>query len=128
MRVEAYGTMDEILCSLLGLVVAEMKSAKNWRMWWWTVKKSSNICLIAERSGNAKGLRPYKQEAEMVEFWKRIDRYMEKLPKLESFIIPGGHKVASMLHQCRTVARRLERRMVAVLENGEAVNPIGRNM
>lgn len=40
---------------------------------------------------------------------KAIDDYNSKLPKLDSFIIPGGTGLAAGLHLARTVVRRAER-------------------
>ena len=38
-----------------------------------------------------------------------IDSYNERLPKLDSFILPGGSSLAAGLHLARTVVRRAER-------------------
>ena len=54
-----------------------------------------------------------------------MDEYMHIPPKIDRFIIPGGHRIASLLHVARTMTRRLERRMVAVIEVEEAVNEVG---
>jgi cob(I)alamin adenosyltransferase len=37
------------------------------------------------------------------------DRFNAELPKLASFILPGGTAGAALLHQARTIARRAER-------------------
>lgn len=37
-----------------------------------------------------------------------------KLKPLQNFILPGGSEEASLLHVCRSVARRAERRVVAL--------------
>jgi len=37
------------------------------------------------------------------------DEYNEELPKLDSFVLPGGTPAAALLHVARTVARRAER-------------------
>jgi len=37
------------------------------------------------------------------------DRFNAELPKLASFILPGGTPAAALLHQARTIARRAER-------------------
>ncbi|MCU1656823.1 MAG: ATP/cobalamin adenosyltransferase [Pseudonocardiales bacterium] len=42
-----------------------------------------------------------------LESW--CDQFNEDLPKLDSFILPGGTAGAALLHQARTVARRAER-------------------
>jgi cob(I)alamin adenosyltransferase len=43
------------------------------------------------------------------------DEYNELLPKLTSFILPGGTTSAALLHQARVVARRAERSVWALL-------------
>src|SRR3954447_20220350 len=43
------------------------------------------------------------------------DEYKERLPKLTSFILPGGTPAAALLHQARVVARRAERSVWALL-------------
>ncbi len=44
------------------------------------------------------------------------DRWNADLPKLASFILPGGTPAAALLHQARTVVRRAERSVWALLE------------
>ncbi|MCW2583059.1 MAG: Cob(I)yrinic acid a c-diamide adenosyltransferase [Klenkia sp.] len=44
------------------------------------------------------------------------DEHNEALPKLNSFILPGGTALAALLHQARTVTRRAERSVWALLE------------
>ena len=129
-RVEAYGTMNE-LCSLLGAVVSEIRENE---------KLNSVLCEIREECENIQqqlfdcgsdlavpeGLRKYKQKIEDVEWMEqRMDEYIPLLPKLEYFIIPGGSKISSMFHLLRTTTRNLERKMVAVIEARESVNKIG---
>ncbi|MCR8549372.1 cob(I)yrinic acid a,c-diamide adenosyltransferase [Salipiger sp. P9] len=50
-----------------------------------------------------------------------IDAMNAKLEPLRSFVLPGGSAAAAFLHQCRTVARRAERRAVE-LASVEDVN------
>jgi cob(I)alamin adenosyltransferase len=51
-----------------------------------------------------------------------IDRLEGDLAPLASFILPGGAPLAAELHVARTVCRRAERRVVALMQ-GEAVEP-----
>ena len=44
------------------------------------------------------------------------DTWNAELPNLTSFILPGGTAAAALLHQARTVARRAERSVWALLE------------
>ncbi len=51
------------------------------------------------------------------------DRYNEVLPKLRSFVLPGGTPGASLLHVARTVVRRAERTTWAALaEHGDTMS------
>jgi cob(I)alamin adenosyltransferase len=51
------------------------------------------------------------------------DQFLEGLPKLDSFILPGGTPGAALLHAARTVTRRAERSAWALLAvDGEHAN------
>ena len=115
-RVEAYGNLDE-LNSFLGIVISDIKDKK--------IEKSlveiqndlfeigSSIASTA--TNKHKELAQYlKKRVEMFE--KDIDNTTKKLPELENFILPGGSGAGSRLHFARTIARRAERRMVALAE------------
>ena len=129
-RVEAYGTMDEV-CSLLGVIIAEIREDE---------KLNDVLGKIREECENIQqqlfdcgsdlatpdGLREYKQTIDDVKWLEqRMDEYIPLLPKLEYFIIPGGSKISSMLHLIRSNTRNLERKMVAVIEENEKINKIG---
>ena len=129
-RVEAYGTMDEV-CSLLGVIIAEIREDE---------KLNDVLGKIREECENIQqqlfdcgsdlavpeGLREYKQQIGDVEWLEqRMDEYILQLPKLECFVIPGGSRMSSMFHLMRTSTRSLERKMIAVIEAGEDVNKIG---
>ena len=52
------------------------------------------------------------------------DEHNERLEALTSFILPGGTPLAALLHQARTVARRAERSVWALLEaDAQRTNP-----
>jgi cob(I)alamin adenosyltransferase len=51
------------------------------------------------------------------------DEHNEALPRLTSFVLPGGTALAALLHQARVVVRRAERSVWALLEaDGERTN------
>lgn len=45
---------------------------------------------------------------------QEIDRLQAAVPQLETFVLPGGSAKAAQSHVCRTVCRRVERRLVAL--------------
>ncbi len=51
-----------------------------------------------------------------------MEGFMDELPPLEEFILPGGGPGGAALHVARTVARRAERTCVALADEAE-VNP-----
>lgn len=56
---------------------------------------------------------------------RECDQFNARLAKLDSFILPGGTPTAAYLHVARTVARRAERSVWALLEaDGERTNPL----
>ncbi|WP_017615200.1 cob(I)yrinic acid a,c-diamide adenosyltransferase [Nocardiopsis salina] len=53
------------------------------------------------------------------------DLYNAELPKLRSFILPGGSPTVALFHSARTVVRRAERSVwAAIAEHGDSVNPL----
>ncbi|AZI58148.1 cob(I)yrinic acid a,c-diamide adenosyltransferase [Nakamurella antarctica] len=53
------------------------------------------------------------------------DSYNDSLAKLDSFILPGGTPASALLHVARTVTRRTERSVWALMEfDGARTNPL----
>lgn len=53
------------------------------------------------------------------------DHYNSDLPKLRSFILPGGSPGVALMHQARVVTRRAERSAWAAVEvHGDTVHPL----
>jgi cob(I)alamin adenosyltransferase len=122
LRIVAYGTVDE-LNSVLGLARAEATDghidAALRRIQNDLFDLGADLCVpqTAETAG------PLRVTAEMVaaiEEW--IDRAVERLQPLQSFVLPGGTHPAAHLHHARTVCRRAE---IAVLHLAarDPINP-----
>lgn len=110
LRVETYGTIDE-LNSIIGLANAcnmPEEIAKD-------LAKLSNLLFVLgtdlatplEPEPKFKVDRISQDDVLFIE--TLIDKYVENLPELKSFILPGGSEPAARLHLARTVARRAER-------------------
>jgi cob(I)alamin adenosyltransferase len=48
-----------------------------------------------------------------------IDDYLERIDKMDAFIIPGSNKAAASLHVARTICRRAERRILKLSREEE---------
>ncbi len=58
------------------------------------------------------------READVARLETLIDRLNADLPTLRSFVLPGGHRLPTVLHQARTVCRRAERLVVGLAREG----------
>ena len=47
---------------------------------------------------------------------KEIENINEKLPTLKEFLLPGENELSSKIHHARSVCRRAERSLVALME------------
>ena len=56
-------------------------------------------------------------KVERIEFIeKEIESINEKLPPLKEFLLPGGNELSARIHHARSVCRRAERSLVALME------------
>jgi cob(I)alamin adenosyltransferase len=75
------------------------------------------------RDGEAEGSTLRILDSQVVRLETEIDQMNAELPPLQSFVLPGGTPAAAALHLARTVCRRAERTLVAMVEAGEPVSP-----
>jgi len=118
-RIEAYGDIDE-LGSVLGALGAALGSDQEDLRGEVQEIQAHLLCLsawLATTPGSpaADALKPIPSgRAQTLE--RAIDRMQDALPELQGFVLPGGHATAAWAHLARTVCRRAERRLVAVVE------------
>lgn len=53
-------------------------------------------------------------DVELARLEQEIDRLQAAVPQLDTFVLPGGCTKSAQSHVCRTVCRRVERRLVAL--------------
>ncbi len=117
-RVEAYGTVDE-LNSFIGAAVTFMdaESYSDMRANLLEIQHELFDCGADLATLQA---RSFKVEPAMTERLEAsIDRYEQETAELTHFILPGGSIVSGQLHMCRTVCRRAERQVVALAQEEE---------
>ncbi|MEY5044064.1 MAG: hypothetical protein RJA19_1291 [Bacteroidota bacterium] len=129
LRIEAYGTLDELNAFVGALadhaaVQADTEDAALLRQIQVDLfNLGSHLATTDAAMRVHLPALPAEREAAM-EAW--MDRRTAALPELRNFILPGGHPAVSAAHLCRVVSRRAERRVVA-LARAEAVDPaVGR--
>lgn len=131
LRVEAYGTIDE-LNAVVGVVrvmnadaqcVNPAASQLEEELRWAQNKLFDVGSILATAPGQTFKNMPKIAAQDVTRLEKLIDRCQKDLEPLKEFILPGGGKVSGFLHQARTVCRRAERLCVA-LSKVEPVDPI----
>jgi cob(I)alamin adenosyltransferase len=120
-RVEAYADCDETnavlgvalaLATLPAPIVDVLRQVQNDLF-----DVGADLCTPVVEDAEHPPLRITDAYVERLEGW--CDTFNESLPKLASFILPGGTPAGALLHQARTVARRAERRAWALYESDQ---------
>ena len=112
-RVEAYGDVDE-LNSLIGVARAlgddkEIDEAL-------ALIQNDLFTVGGDLASPQEIAVPRVAESFVTTLEELSDRFLKELEPLTEFILPGGCEAGATLHLARTVARRAERRVVALAE------------
>lgn len=129
-RVESYGTVDE-LNAHMGLLAELLHKAEEstrcedvngFEELILQAKKTQNKLFVIQTLLATSDSETYDKlthidtsDVEEIEHW--IDQIDLKLPKLKSFVIPGGSIASAQAHVARTVCRRAEREIVRLGTN-----------
>jgi cob(I)alamin adenosyltransferase len=132
-RVEAYGTVDELNANV-GFAMLAQGMPEKFVDWLRRVQNDlldlgADLCVPPppkdEKAAERERLRITPEYVEWLE--QALDEVNDTLPRLRSFVIPGGTDAAARLHLCRTVCRRAERRALAVQDaNPEVLRYLNR--
>lgn len=116
-RIEAYGCVDE-LNSLIGFARALGGLSGEHDSLLGTIQEQLFVLgadlATPQKKDRANISIPNVTLADVECLETSIDRLEETLPPLRHFILPGGSSAGAALHTARTVARRAERRTVAL--------------
>ena len=121
-RVEAYGTVDE-LNSMLGLLrVSNGQAGTNVEVsermgtiLKWVQNKLFDLGgILATAPGESFPNMPTVTPEDVAHLEHLIDECQQDLTPLKEFILPGGGQLAALLHVARTVCRRAERLCVTL--------------
>jgi len=122
-RVEAYGTVDEAnaVIGLARLHTTGEADAMLARIQNDLFDLGADLCTPEEKEPKYPPLRMTQAPIDRLE--REIDAMNENLAPLNSFILPGGSAAAAHLHHARTVVRRAER-LISALMTAETVNKL----
>ena len=114
LRIEAYGTIDELIAHI-GLLRDHVLHSDTKELLI-TVQDRLMVCaaILASDCEDCKIKIPGLKESDINRLEDAIDNMEKRLPELTSFVLPGGHATSSFAHVARTVCRRAERRIVEV--------------
>jgi len=120
LRVEAYGSVDE-LNAALGVARAGAPGAE---IDGHLARVQEELFavgaqLAAPRESRARGSVPGVEDAWAEALERAMDGWDAELPPLTAFVLPGGAAAAAALQLARAVARRAERRVVALSRAAE---------
>jgi|SRR3989344_4085685 len=110
LRIEAIGTIDE-LNSVIGFTLSQL-TTNNLQLTKELIEIQNDLFVIGAALANPR--QKINLSKRVKDFEKTIDKMTKELPPLYNFILPGGGVAGSTLHIARTVARRTERRIVAL--------------
>ena len=119
LRIESYGTVDE-LNSYIGLIRDQDVDSRSREILIEIQDRLFTIgSLLASDPGKSKMKLPELKSEDISLLEKEMDRMDETLPEMRSFVLPGGHTTVSFCHIARCVCRRAERRVTALVVEGE---------
>ncbi len=115
LRIEAYGTVDELNSSIGVAVSAGLDESLHERFF--VIQQvlfnlGSDLCILEEDKKRFAVPGIEERHVSDLETW--MDEWNEHLDPLRSFILPGGDLAAAQLHVARTVCRRAERCAIAL--------------
>lgn len=122
MRIEAYGTLDE-LNAFVGLLRDHVSIEKTIEQ---LLEIQDRIFTIGSHMAmdkeDSKMKLPDIRKTDITDLEQWIDEMEAELEPMRSFVLPGGHVTLSYCHVARTVCRRVERATVS-LAHEEHINP-----
>jgi len=119
-RLEAYGTIDE-LNSFIGLLIEEIDNANMRELLHFIQSKLFTVgsYLATDPSKTEYKIESLITDDSIKRIEDAIDLIDSELPKMTSFVLPGGSRSAALAHVCRTVCRRAERNIYCIAETDD---------
>lgn len=118
-RISAYGAVDETN-AVIGIVISHKDRYTKEILSTLTTIQNDLFIVGADLSNpNLNNVKNRVTPSMTKSLETLIDKFDSQIPKLESFILPGGTIAAAHLHHARTIARRAESLVVQLSESEE---------
>lgn len=122
LRIEAYGTVDE-LNAFLGTLNTSFSDEIQNNLLNEIQKRLFTIGSNLASDPDKEMITPDVKMDDISDLEYAMDNMEEELPPLKNFVLPGGHHAAALAHVCRTICRRAERRVIS-LNRESTVEPL----
>ena len=109
LRIEAYGTVDE-LNSWIGLLQAGLSQKEFLNTQDQLVWIQNKLFNLGAALSEAPGEWITESDVQQLEHW--IDSMQAVVPPQRAFVLPSGSEPVCRCHVCRTICRRAERKMI----------------
>ncbi len=125
-RVAAYGTFDELNAALGGVLSldpeGDLGTAELQRVQEDLFILGSRLAAARPERELERGTIPGLAPGRIADLEAWIDSLDEELPPLDAFVLPGGCPAGAQLHVARTVCRRAEREVTALVDADPALS------
>ncbi len=124
LRIEAYGTVDELNC-YIGLVRdQEVNNGRKDFLKEIQDRLFTVGATLATDPAKSSSKVPDLLQEDIDNLEQAMDKMNEVLPAMKFFVLPGGHQSVSFAHLARVVCRRAERLCIRLSEQDEEVEAL----
>ena len=116
LKVEAYGTIDELI-AILGVLRSYPTDEISQES---IIRIQKELFTIGSCLASINPIYNELNDSEIYFLESEIDRITDKLPPIKNFVIPGGNIISAQCNLARTICRRAERKMCEI----SSKNPI----
>jgi cob(I)alamin adenosyltransferase len=115
-RIEAYGTVDELIAHIGLLHAATGQKEIQDKLIRIEDRLMACAAILASDQELPDQSLPEVYEDDLTWLENAIDKMQDKLPALDGFVLPGGDALSSQCHIARTVCRRAERKVIDLMQ------------
>lgn len=109
LAIEVLGELDELNCHI-GLLITYMNNGHDIDFLY---RLQNLLFLLSANLHNEH----FSMDDYCMQIEHEIDSIQNELPNIHSFLLPGGSQSSAYAHICRCICRKVERKVVSLLDN-----------